>query len=58
MIQPMIESTVNKILGIPRLLSDCQIAENKLPKTNRVRLDELVNDNKIAPKPPKPFLLN
>ena len=36
----------------------CQIDENNEPKTKRVLRDEVVNDNKIAPKPPKPLLSN
>lgn len=41
-----------------RLLIICQIDENNEPKTKRVLRDEVVNDNKIAPKPPKPLLSN
>ena len=35
-----------------------QIVSHKLPRTNRVLLDELVREKRIAPKPPKPFLLS
>ena len=35
-----------------------QMVSHKLPKTNLVLLEESVSEKRIAPKPPKPFLLS
>src|SRR5690625_3072973 len=57
-IQPTIVSVENSTLVRWRLLIVYQIDENKEPKTKRVLREEFVNDSRIAPKPPKPFLSN